>query len=52
MNGEQRSGTYDPNMEYITYDEAMILRNQQQQNTAAEGNATTATDTEPAQTAQ
>ncbi len=52
MNGEQRSGTYDPNMEYITYDEAMILRNQQQQNTAAEGNATTATDTEDAQTAQ
>lgn len=52
MNGEQRSGTYDPNMEYITYDEAMILRNQQQQNTAAEGNATTATDTEAAQTAQ
>ena len=52
MNGEQRSGTYDPNMEYITYDEAMILRSQQQQNTAAEGNATTATDTEDAQTAQ
>ena len=52
MNGEQRAGTYDPNMQYITYDEAMILRNQQQQNTAAEGNATTATDTEPAQTAQ
>ena len=52
MNGEQRAGTYDPNMQYITYDEAMILRNQQQQNTAAEGNATTATDTEAAQTAQ
>ena len=32
MNGEQRAGTYDPNMEYITYDEAMILRNQQQNN--------------------
>ena len=32
MNGEQRYGTYDPNMEYITYDEAMILRNQQQNN--------------------
>ena len=52
MNGEQRAGTYDPNMQYITYDEAMILRNQQQQNTAAEGNATKATDTEAAQTAQ
>ena len=33
MNGEERAGTYDPNMEYITYDEAMILRNQQQNNT-------------------
>lgn len=32
MNGEERAGTYDPNMEYITYDEAMILRNQQQNN--------------------
>ncbi|MCZ9846886.1 hypothetical protein OFR22_07840 [Brachyspira hyodysenteriae] len=32
MNGEERVGTYDPNMEYITYDEAMILRNQQQNN--------------------
>ena len=44
MNGEQRAGTYDPNMEYITYDEAMILRNQQQnnnQNNAGE-NANTA----------
>ncbi len=33
MNGEERAGTYDPNMEYITYDEAMILRNQQNNNT-------------------
>ena len=44
MNGEERAGTYDPNMEYITYDEAMILRNQQQnnnQNNAGE-NANTA----------
>ncbi|WP_295154225.1 hypothetical protein [uncultured Brachyspira sp.] len=32
MNGEERAGTYDPNMEYITYDEAMILRNQQNNN--------------------
>ena len=53
MNGEERSGTYDPNMEYITYDEAIILRNQQQNNTAAaEEGANTATDTEAAQTAQ
>nr|WP_051087725.1 hypothetical protein [Brachyspira innocens] len=40
MNGEQRAGTYDPNMEYITYDEAMILKNQQQNNiTADQANA-------------
>lgn len=32
MNGEERSGTYDPNMQYITYDEAIILKNQQQNN--------------------
>ena len=55
MNGEQRAGTYDPNMQYITYDEAIILKNQQQNNITADqanGNATAATDTEPAQTAQ
>ncbi|MEI0516358.1 hypothetical protein [Brachyspira murdochii] len=45
MNGEERSGTYDPNMEYITYDEAMILRNQQQNNTAAEEANTEAAQT-------
>ncbi|WP_300369753.1 hypothetical protein [Brachyspira sp.] len=32
MNGEERAGTYDPNMQYITYDEAIILKNQQQNN--------------------
>ncbi|WP_300747656.1 hypothetical protein [uncultured Brachyspira sp.] len=39
MNGEERAGTYDPNMEYITYDEAIILRNQQQNNNTAEETA-------------
>ena len=38
MNGEERAGTYDPNMEYITYDEAMILRNQQQNNAGENAN--------------
>lgn len=30
LNGEQRSGQYDPQSEYITYDEAMRLMNEQQ----------------------
>ncbi|WP_038375367.1 hypothetical protein, partial [Brachyspira alvinipulli] len=34
MNGELREGTYDPTLEYLTYDEAIILREQQQQNVA------------------
>lgn len=38
MNGEERAGTYDPNMEYITYDEAMILKNQQQNNAGENAN--------------
>ncbi|WP_107927739.1 LysM peptidoglycan-binding domain-containing protein [Brachyspira hampsonii] len=50
MNGEERAGTYDPNMEYITYDEAMILRNQQQNNNTE--NANTEETTEAAQTAE
>ncbi|WP_297207179.1 hypothetical protein [uncultured Brachyspira sp.] len=29
MNGEERAGTYDPTLEYLTYDEAIILREQQ-----------------------
>ena len=45
MNGEERRGTYDPNLEYITYDEAIILKNQQQNNNAQEAN----TDTQAAQ---
>ena len=30
LNGEQRSGQYDPQSEYITYDEAMRLMSEQQ----------------------
>ena len=36
MNGEQREGTYDPTLEYVTYDEAVMLRQQQQQNAEAQ----------------
>ena len=36
INGETRSGTYDPNLEYITYEEAIILR--EQQNNTQENN--------------
>ena len=32
LNGEERSGEYNPDLEYITYDEALQLRQQQQNN--------------------